>query len=84
MKRWDEEHGENIEKYKDIVKTSMAATHNFELLKTTYYIHSSRKKNQLKLKKWVMNYSQRPKLADRTTIPWKTMSEGLEFTGKHH
>lgn len=58
MKRWDEENGEPIEKYKKIVKQSMAAIENFNMVKATYYIHSSRKKANLKLKKWVIPHEE--------------------------
>jgi hypothetical protein len=56
LKRQDEANGDNLEVYKQMIKESMALLENFELLKTTYYIHSSRKKAQSKLNKWVIKH----------------------------
>lgn len=50
VKRWNDENGDNIEHYKQMVKESLAAIWNLKQIRNSYYIHSSRKKTELSQK----------------------------------
>jgi hypothetical protein len=50
IKRWNDENGDNIEDYKQMVKQSLSAIWNLRQIRDSYYIHSTRKASALACK----------------------------------